>query len=131
MYVVHVTIKGPIQPHPKGGAMHGDMMQYERDKVLKQFKKCTFPILIATDVAGMTRNPFITIHALMHIRHTIYTSKSIHSYHHAHVGRGLDIKSIKTVVNYDIARDIDAHTHRVGRTGRAGTSTCAQTLQQP
>eukprot|EP00252_Welwitschia_mirabilis_P010211 TRINITY_DN23381_c0_g1_i1.p1 TRINITY_DN23381_c0_g1~~TRINITY_DN23381_c0_g1_i1.p1 ORF type:complete len:856 (+),score=165.40 TRINITY_DN23381_c0_g1_i1:380-2569(+) len=34
--------------------------------------------------------------------------------------RGLDIKSIKSVVNYDIAKDIDTHIHRVGRTGRAG-----------
>jgi len=34
--------------------------------------------------------------------------------------RGLDIKSIKTVVNVDAARDIDTHVHRVGRTGRAG-----------
>ncbi|EFN57854.1 hypothetical protein CHLNCDRAFT_6836, partial [Chlorella variabilis] len=34
--------------------------------------------------------------------------------------RGLDIKSIKTVVNYDAAKDIDTHVHRIGRTGRAG-----------
>ncbi|PSS14733.1 DEAD-box ATP-dependent RNA helicase [Actinidia chinensis var. chinensis] len=34
--------------------------------------------------------------------------------------RGLDIKSIKSVVNFDIARDIDMHVHRIGRTGRAG-----------
>ena len=34
--------------------------------------------------------------------------------------RGLDIKSIKSVVNVDAARDIDTHVHRVGRTGRAG-----------
>ncbi|XP_078160791.1 P-loop containing nucleoside triphosphate hydrolases superfamily protein isoform X2 [Carex rostrata] len=34
--------------------------------------------------------------------------------------RGLDIKSIKSVVNFDIARDMDTHVHRVGRTGRAG-----------
>ncbi|KAL2630787.1 hypothetical protein R1flu_015473 [Riccia fluitans] len=34
--------------------------------------------------------------------------------------RGLDIKSIKTVVNYDIAKDMDSHVHRIGRTGRAG-----------
>ncbi|XP_058084369.1 DEAD-box ATP-dependent RNA helicase 24 isoform X2 [Magnolia sinica] len=34
--------------------------------------------------------------------------------------RGLDIKSIKTVVNFDIARDMDMHVHRIGRTGRAG-----------
>ena len=34
--------------------------------------------------------------------------------------RGLDITSIKTVINYDVARDITTHTHRIGRTGRAG-----------
>lgn len=34
--------------------------------------------------------------------------------------RGLDIKSIKSVVNFDVARDIDMHVHRIGRTGRAG-----------
>ena len=31
--------------------------------------------------------------------------------------RGLDIPHVRTVVNYDVARDIDTHTHRVGRTG--------------
>ncbi|CAO2826646.1 unnamed protein product [Amaranthus hypochondriacus] len=34
--------------------------------------------------------------------------------------RGLDIKSIKSVVNFDIAKDMDMHVHRIGRTGRAG-----------
>ncbi|KAI3414409.1 uncharacterized protein J3R85_016415 [Psidium guajava] len=34
--------------------------------------------------------------------------------------RGLNIKSIKSVVNFDIARDMDMHVHRIGRTGRAG-----------
>ncbi|KAG7667857.1 hypothetical protein Ndes2526B_g01740 [Nannochloris sp. 'desiccata'] len=34
--------------------------------------------------------------------------------------RGLDIKTLKTVVNYDAAKDIDTHVHRIGRTGRAG-----------
>lgn len=42
--------------------------------------------------------------------------------------RGLDIPHIRTVVNYDIARDIDTHTHRVGRTGRAGEKGTAYTL---
>lgn len=42
--------------------------------------------------------------------------------------RGLDIPHIKNVVNYDIARDIDTHTHRVGRTGRAGEKGTAYTL---
>jgi ATP-dependent RNA helicase DDX42 len=35
--------------------------------------------------------------------------------------RGLDVKHIRTVVNYDSARDINAHVHRIGRTGRAGS----------
>ncbi|XP_077398274.1 ATP-dependent RNA helicase DDX42 isoform X2 [Festucalex cinctus] len=42
--------------------------------------------------------------------------------------RGLDIPSIRTVVNYDVARDIDTHTHRIGRTGRAGEKGVAYTL---
>ncbi|XP_071949373.1 ATP-dependent RNA helicase DDX42-like [Antedon mediterranea] len=42
--------------------------------------------------------------------------------------RGLDIPSIKTVINYDVARDIDTHTHRIGRTGRAGEKGTAYTL---
>lgn len=34
--------------------------------------------------------------------------------------RGLDIKDIRTVVNFDKARSMDLHVHRVGRTGRMG-----------
>lgn len=42
--------------------------------------------------------------------------------------RGLDFPHIRTVVNYDVARDIDTHTHRIGRTGRAGVRGDAITL---
>ena len=42
--------------------------------------------------------------------------------------RGLDIPHIRTVVNYDFARDIETHTHRIGRTGRAGVKGTAYTL---
>ena len=42
--------------------------------------------------------------------------------------RGLDIAHIRTVINYDVARDIDTHIHRVGRTGRAGLKGDAYTL---
>ena len=40
----------------------------------------------------------------------------------------MDIPHIKTVVNYDVARDVDTHTHRIGRTGRAGQRGTAYTL---
>ncbi|CAO3596722.1 unnamed protein product [Absidia cylindrospora] len=76
------------------GALHGDLMQVEREKVLRDFRANKITILVATDVAA----------------------------------RGLDIKAVKTVINYDIARDIDSHTHRVGRTGRAGEKGKAITL---
>ena len=34
--------------------------------------------------------------------------------------RGLDVRSVKAVVNFDMAASVDTHVHRVGRTGRAG-----------
>ena len=34
--------------------------------------------------------------------------------------RGLDIPQIKPVINYECAKDSEDHTHRIGRTGRAG-----------
>ena len=46
--------------------------------------------------------------------------------------RGLDIPAIKTVVNFDVAKRIEDHTHRIGRTGRAGaTDGTAYTLVTP
>jgi len=35
-------------------------------------------------------------------------------------GRGIDISDIDTVINYDLPRDDEDYTHRIGRTGRAG-----------
>ena len=37
-------------------------------------------------------------------------------------GRGIDIKDVSLVINYDMAKSIEAYTHRIGRTGRAGKS---------
>jgi ATP-dependent RNA helicase DDX42 len=71
------------------------------------------PILIATDVAGLS-----------FFKSNICLSK-------IWLARGLDIPSIRTVVNYDVARDIDTHTHRIGRTGRAGEKGTAYTLLTP
>lgn len=61
---------------------------------------------------------------LLHTCHSIIHSFFVIS----SLARGLDIPSIRTVVNYDVARDIDTHTHRIGRTGRAGEKGVAYTL---
>eukprot|EP01117_Protostelium_nocturnum_P009480 TRINITY_DN3379_c0_g1_i2.p1 TRINITY_DN3379_c0_g1~~TRINITY_DN3379_c0_g1_i2.p1 ORF type:complete len:756 (-),score=288.94 TRINITY_DN3379_c0_g1_i2:26-2293(-) len=42
--------------------------------------------------------------------------------------RGLDVKGVKNVINFDVARNIESHTHRIGRTGRAGEKGFATTL---
>jgi hypothetical protein len=31
--------------------------------------------------------------------------------------RGLDVKDIRTVINYDVAKNIETYVHRIGRTG--------------
>ncbi|HUA81038.1 MAG TPA: ATP-dependent RNA helicase DbpA [Dyella sp.] len=45
--------------------------------------------------------------------------------------RGLDITALPLVVSYDVAHDPDTHTHRIGRTGRAGQTGLAITLCTP
>ncbi|XP_073148349.1 ATP-dependent RNA helicase-like protein DB10 isoform X3 [Henckelia pumila] len=42
--------------------------------------------------------------------------------------RGLDIKDIKVVINYDFPNGIEDYVHRVGRTGRAGATGVAYTF---
>lgn len=42
--------------------------------------------------------------------------------------RGLDVKHIRWVINYDIPRDPDVYTHRIGRTGRSGLEGDAYTF---
>lgn len=42
--------------------------------------------------------------------------------------RGLDIDNLDLVVNYHIARDSEVHVHRIGRTGRAGSTGLAYSL---
>ncbi len=75
-------------------ALHGDLVQKERDQALVRFANRSVSILVATDVAA----------------------------------RGLDIESLDAVFNYHLARDAEVHTHRVGRTGRAGEKGHAYTL---
>lgn len=62
--------------------------------MLRDFKKGTNQILVATDVAS----------------------------------RGLDVKDVKYVINYDMPKQIEDYVHRIGRTGRAGCSGVSYSL---
>ncbi|XP_048549360.1 DEAD-box ATP-dependent RNA helicase 42-like [Triticum urartu] len=42
--------------------------------------------------------------------------------------RGLDVKDLELVVNYDVTNHYEDYVHRVGRTGRAGRKGCAVTF---
>ncbi len=75
-------------------ALHGDLEQRDRERILVLFANGSISILVATDVAA----------------------------------RGLDIEALDAVFNYQIARDLEVHVHRVGRTGRAGSSGIGCTL---
>jgi len=78
-------------------ALHGDLEQKDRDRVLVQFSNMSSSILIATDVAA----------------------------------RGIDIKDLPLVINYELAHDPEIHIHRIGRTGRAGKDGIALSLFMP
>ncbi len=69
-------------------ALHGDLTQQQRDKVMNDFREKSLQLLIATDVAA----------------------------------RGIDVKEITHVINYELPDDIEVYTHRSGRTGRAGNT---------
>ena len=78
-----------LQAHDyQADAIHGDLKQVQRDRVMNSFRKGLTKILIATDVAA----------------------------------RGIDVKGIEAVFNYDLPQDDESYVHRIGRTGRAGLS---------
>ncbi|WP_078428837.1 DEAD/DEAH box helicase [Alkalihalobacterium alkalinitrilicum] len=45
--------------------------------------------------------------------------------------RGMDIKGITHIINYNIPKDLDFYIHRVGRTARAGKEGLAVTIYEP
>jgi len=45
--------------------------------------------------------------------------------------RGLDIKQLDAVINFDLAHDSEVYVHRIGRTGRAGETGIALNLISP
>ncbi len=47
------------------------------------------------------------------------------------VGRGIDVKNISHVINYDIPDDVENYVHRIGRTGRIGADGVAYSFITP
>jgi ATP-dependent RNA helicase DbpA len=45
--------------------------------------------------------------------------------------RGLDIKDLQAVINFELSTDPESHIHRIGRTGRAGKEGIAISLFMP
>ncbi|XP_035783109.1 ATP-dependent RNA helicase vasa-like [Anopheles albimanus] len=45
--------------------------------------------------------------------------------------RGLDIKNVSHVINYDLPKNIDDYVHRIGRTGRVGNKGRATSFYDP
>ena len=90
------------------------------EELAENLKKRDFNLgLIHGDLSQVERNEVIT--AFKNKAMPILVATDV-------AARGLDIPHIKTVINYDVARDIDTHTHRIGRTGRAGEKGTAYTL---
>ena len=77
--------------------LHSDRTLEQRRAALHGFKKGTYRVLVATDIAA----------------------------------RGIDVKDIGLVVNFDVPEKAEDYVHRIGRTGRAGASGKAITLATP
>jgi len=75
-------------------ALHGDMRQNMRRRVIEQMQRKRLKVLVATDVAA----------------------------------RGIDIKTLSHVVNFDLPMQAEDYVHRIGRTGRGGSTGTAYSL---
>jgi len=85
--------------------LHGDMSQATRMAVLNAFRHQDNITTNTTTTTSNNNNDGAIIHVVV--------ATDI-------AARGLDIRGVKTVIQYDAAKDRDTHVHRVGRTGRGG-----------
>ena len=93
-------------------SLHGEKHQSERDDVIRSYKSGPWGRSTATSSSdvGKTAVPYGP---------PILVATDVAS-------RGLDISGVGVVVNFDAAKNIDTHVHRVGRTGRTGADGFAQ-----
>lgn len=81
----------------KAVALSGELNQAARNKIMSQFERKVFLILVTTDIAS----------------------------------RGLDIRNVSHVINFDMPKHAEEYVHRIGRTGRAGEKGTAFSLIGP
>ena len=92
----------------------------EAEKIAADIKLKEFNcLLLHGDIEQAERNKVITAFKKKEVDILVATDVA---------SRGLDIPHIKNVINYEMARDVDTHTHRIGRTARGGEKGTAFTL---
>ena len=97
--------------------IHGDKAQFMRDEVYAEFKK---PL---SECYSETKTPQ---DGKMVPGERFYKSNILIATNVA--SRGLDVKDIDMVINYDMPLNIEDYVHRIGRTGRAGAKGLAHTF---
>mmetsp|Transcript_997 Transcript_997/g.1790 ORF Transcript_997/g.1790 Transcript_997/m.1790 type:complete len:473 (+) Transcript_997:669-2087(+) len=88
--------------------IHGDKMQYQRDEIYRKFKESL--------EESFFHGQRIENGQVMHVKYmcsNILIATDVAS-------RGLDVKDVQIVINYDMPKNIEDYVHRIGRTGRAG-----------
>lgn len=87
--------------------LHGDKDGYDRRTIMKRFSaKDTGAVTGAgPGSAAGSNGPPIAILIATDI-----------------AARGLDVQDIRTVINYDVPKNIETYVHRIGRTGRMNTT---------
>eukprot|EP00201_Polytomella_parva_P001344 CAMPEP_0175084108 /NCGR_PEP_ID=MMETSP0052_2-20121109/27838_1 /TAXON_ID=51329 ORGANISM="Polytomella parva, Strain SAG 63-3" /NCGR_SAMPLE_ID=MMETSP0052_2 /ASSEMBLY_ACC=CAM_ASM_000194 /LENGTH=700 /DNA_ID=CAMNT_0016355799 /DNA_START=92 /DNA_END=2193 /DNA_ORIENTATION=+ len=76
--------------------------------------------LVAAGVRAVSLHGDLDQHARMRVLDAFRSGKEHVLVATDVLARGLDVRTIKTVICFDAARDMDTHVHRVGRAGRAG-----------
>lgn len=92
----------------EAAGIHGDKLQHQRDQVFKKFK---IPIKDFFFETRVLKDGVMT--PVKYAKTNIMIATDVAS-------RGLDVKDIGCVINYDMPMSIEDYVHRIGRTGRAG-----------
>jgi len=97
-----------LQKNYKADALHGDLSQHQRDRVMKRFKKHDLQVLIATDVAARG----IDVNDLTHVFH--HSLPDDNSYYTHRSGRTARAGKKGISISFVSGRD----KHRIGRLER-------------